>query len=447
MNGGAAESVRCHVGWMTLRVILAAPLFVACASPPRVQPAPVVPGHCTILAPTSPDSLSIYAVSAQPLRRSSVRPLVSAQLYEPLLTVDCDGQLHPGLARSWTLDASRTRVTLALRPDARFSGGEPISAADVVASWRATRPTAGQVSTEWSAFARRLADASTVVDDHTLLVSLPDTDLAVLASPALAVARTDSDSSRLEGSGPYRFGASTASRVRLVPTTDAAAPRLDIYMNAGDARDAIDADADVVITADPAALSYAASVGGHTTIALPWTRTYLLVTPDPIAIPASSFTEAVREDSRRAAQPAWLRGMRQCEFDIVNASPAVQSTHKRRIAYEAGDDVARELAERLVALGVAPAAASMNASDFDDALRSARETAFVIAVPARSLAACVDTQSLFARVPWLAADSASWNGRLTPLIDTRRHAIVRTDRVSATIDWSGTLHFGAPHVP
>ena len=89
----------------------------------------------------------------------------------------------------------------------------------------------------------------------------------------------------------------------------------------------------------------------------------------------------------------------------------------------------------------------MNASDFEDALRSARETAFVIGVPTRSLAPCADTQSLFARVPWLAGDSGSWNGLVTPLVDARLHAIVRADRVSATIDWSGALHFGAPRVP
>ena len=414
-------------------------LFAACASPPGVQPVPEPPAACAITAATAPDSLSIVVPSAP--------ALIAAQLYTPLLTVDCDGQLHPGLARSWTLDASGTRVTLTLRPDARFSGGEPISAGDVIAAWRAAGPTTGQVSTVWTALARRLADASTVIDDHTLLVSLPDTNLRVLAEPALAVYRTNSDSSRLEGSGLYQFGARTPSRVTLVPTTDAAAPRLDIHMNGGDARDAIDAGADVVITADPATLSYVASVAGHTTIALPWTRTYLLVTPDRVTLPTSSFSDAVREDSRPAALPAWLRGMRQCEFDIGNATTARRSAHERRIAYEMGDDVARQLAERLVAFGVAPAAVYMNAGDFEDALRSARETAFVVAVPTRSLAPCVDTQSLFARVPWLAADGVSWNGTLTPLVDTRLHAIVRTDRVSATIDWSGALHFGAPRAP
>src|SRR6185437_16002817 len=92
------------------RALFPALLIAACGSPPRVQPAPALSSACTILAPTTPDSLSIYAESA--------RPLIAAQLYTPLLTVDCEGQLHPGLARSWTLDASRTRVTLALRPDA-----------------------------------------------------------------------------------------------------------------------------------------------------------------------------------------------------------------------------------------------------------------------------------------------------------------------------------------
>jgi hypothetical protein len=43
--------------------------------------------------------------------------------------------------------------------------------------------------------------------------------------------------------------------------------------------------------------------------------------------------------------------------------------------------------------------------------------------------------------PWL-AKGAGADTQIVPLIDTRETAIVNRQRVSATVDWLGTLHFG-----
>ena len=58
-------------------------------------------------------------------------------LWEPL--VECDpatGQPQPAAAQSWSWSSDRRVLTLKLRPDARWSNGDPVKAADFVRSWR-----------------------------------------------------------------------------------------------------------------------------------------------------------------------------------------------------------------------------------------------------------------------------------------------------------------------
>src|SRR5262245_30841033 len=67
--------------------------------------------------------------------------LVFRQLYETLVSVDCMGRARPGLASSWRLDGNSNGGSdgrmwiVTLRPDARFSDGSPVTAADVRAAW------------------------------------------------------------------------------------------------------------------------------------------------------------------------------------------------------------------------------------------------------------------------------------------------------------------------
>jgi oligopeptide transport system substrate-binding protein len=59
-----------------------------------------------------------------------------SQLYETLTAVDPTLTVRPALAESWTVDDGGRRVTFQLRPDLTFSDGSPLTAADVVHSWR-----------------------------------------------------------------------------------------------------------------------------------------------------------------------------------------------------------------------------------------------------------------------------------------------------------------------
>jgi oligopeptide transport system substrate-binding protein len=56
--------------------------------------------------------------------------------YEGLTAVDAAGGVAPGAAGSWTVSDDGTVYEFHLRPDARWSNGEPVVAEDFVAAWR-----------------------------------------------------------------------------------------------------------------------------------------------------------------------------------------------------------------------------------------------------------------------------------------------------------------------
>jgi peptide/nickel transport system substrate-binding protein len=112
-------------------------LVAACGSGGSSSPAstaardgsPVRGGSLTVAVPDAIDGWkpdSAVQVSTYQLIR---------EVEAPLLEVSADGQkIAPGLAASWTYDASRTALTLRLQPGAAFSDGAPVTAADVVFS-------------------------------------------------------------------------------------------------------------------------------------------------------------------------------------------------------------------------------------------------------------------------------------------------------------------------
>ncbi|WAG08246.1 peptide ABC transporter substrate-binding protein [Aeromonas jandaei] len=107
-------------------------------------------------------------------------------LFEGLYMLDASGKTQPAGALSYELDSTGTVYTFKLRPEAKWSNGEPVTAADYVYGWqRAANPkTASNYA--WFIELMGIANASEVIqgkkspdalgvkalDEHTLQVTL-----------------------------------------------------------------------------------------------------------------------------------------------------------------------------------------------------------------------------------------------------------------------------------
>ena len=61
---------------------------------------------------------------------------VIGDLFEGLTTLDAAGKIVPGVASSWEMSPDGKTWTFHLRPNARWSNGDPVTAADFVYAWR-----------------------------------------------------------------------------------------------------------------------------------------------------------------------------------------------------------------------------------------------------------------------------------------------------------------------
>ena len=122
-----------------------------------------------------------------------------------------------------------------------------------------------------------------------------------------------------------------------------------------DLRDALDAGADLVVSGDPQVIDYAARTSELNTYPLPWDRTYaLLQHPGAQAVSTtldstlklSLVRDVVQTDARPASDQPWWNS-NPCS---VGVSMTVTRPTGSRILYQQTDLVARQLAERLVAV-------------------------------------------------------------------------------------------------
>ncbi len=106
-------------------------------------------------------------------------------LYEGLTRLDENAQAVPGLAESWEVSADGLVYTFHIRPNAKFSNGDPVTAQDFVWTWTRNldpnRPgnsydfvlTPIKGATAWMTGAGKAEDLGVkALDDHTLQVTL-----------------------------------------------------------------------------------------------------------------------------------------------------------------------------------------------------------------------------------------------------------------------------------
>jgi peptide/nickel transport system substrate-binding protein/oligopeptide transport system substrate-binding protein len=169
-----------------------------------------------------------YALSQDP---RSLDPALSTDVptgemvtlvFDNLVQVNVDGELIPGLARSWSVDSGGTLYTFHLRPEVRFHDGSPLTAATVERSLRrALAPGSGagrgwplypiQGARAFAAGQRSDLPGIRVVDDTTLALALEEPlniFLTLLAMPVAAIVPDSAGPSlgeRPVGTGPWRF--------------------------------------------------------------------------------------------------------------------------------------------------------------------------------------------------------------------------------------------------
>src|SRR5262249_23288317 len=109
-------------------------------------------------------------------------------LCEGLTTLDKKGGVAPGVARSWSTSLDGLTYTFNLRPEARWSNGDPVVAAASVAGLRRLPDPA--TGSAYAQYIDVIANASDIVAGHksldTLGVAAPDdrTVIITLASAA-----------------------------------------------------------------------------------------------------------------------------------------------------------------------------------------------------------------------------------------------------------------------
>jgi hypothetical protein len=394
--------------------------------------------------------------------------LLFRQLYETLIRVDCLGRAAPGLAESWRLDADGRTWIVTLRENARFSDGTLLTAHDVRASW--TRDGVGDVL---RADVSRLVQSIVAVGDRDLAIALArhraDAPLA-LAHQDLAIAR------RVAGS-PWPIGTQgwmaadelgRGSAVSMVTLSRANLPSIRFLIAQGDPRDLLDRDIDLLLTRDPVALDYAATLPQFQSVPLAWERTSVLLTPgrsrsSPSLSPEARQVladDAVRGEARGAEGPFWWQTLSDC--DVPPPSPRIQSSLIPRVVYDANDGAARDLAERLVGLVRAsgPAASAfldallpdrprrtyqratgLSGEAFAVARRRGADAAYVASVNSRPVDPCRELQAMMDGAPWLDPET------MVPLVDTRLRAITRRGRSGMTVDWDGGLRIAGVNAP
>jgi oligopeptide transport system substrate-binding protein len=120
-------------------VVAAVAVLVIAALLVRSWPAGTA-GASPVVAAADPDTVTILAgapASIDPARHGDLGSAAFvSQLYESLTAVDPSLVVRPALAESWTIEDGGKRVTFTLREGLQFSDGTPLTASDVVHSWR-----------------------------------------------------------------------------------------------------------------------------------------------------------------------------------------------------------------------------------------------------------------------------------------------------------------------
>lgn len=127
-------------------------------------------------------------------------------VFEPLAELDGSGAPRPVLAKSWTFDEARTKVTVELRDDVKFHSGRAMTAADVVFSLEQAADPVN--ASQLAAVAKKITKIEADGDHRVVLtLSRPTDSLFDLFHLTMIVDRETfaglADGSKVIGTGPF----------------------------------------------------------------------------------------------------------------------------------------------------------------------------------------------------------------------------------------------------
>lgn len=131
---------------------------------------------------------------------------VWGSIYDTLLYQDNDGKLQPNAAKEWKYSDDALNLTLTLRDDLKFSNGEPVTSADVKATFDRNKATPGQQTDKFTS-----VESVEAPDEQTVLVKFAAPDPAFLNNIATDAGVIADDKNLSDpniatnpiGSGPY----------------------------------------------------------------------------------------------------------------------------------------------------------------------------------------------------------------------------------------------------
>jgi hypothetical protein len=276
-----------------------------------------------------------------------------------------------------------------------------------------------------------LAAGGGVVTD-SLVIGIPDS-----VEVARSVARSDGEALILrllgrageirpcppagEGSEPttWRVAEARSGDLVLLPTAGGI-PRLVVRVEPGaDPRSLLDRGADLVVTRDARTIEYGADLDALESLPLPWDRIYVLAAPggsDALAVAGddADWTRAVRDESRRPGSAGWWEG--------GHCRGGESAATGLGLRYTARDATARDLADRIAALG-ARRGTTLAPGPIDPMSVGGGPT--VLALPGVPPQSCAGVP----RIP------AAW--QVIPLVETRARVIVRRGSAALVTDPDG----------
>jgi peptide/nickel transport system substrate-binding protein len=160
-------------------------------------------GNLVVCQPAEPPGLDPTANTAAAIDR-----VVWANVYETLTKINDQGQILPGLAKSWSVSQDGKIYTFSLQNGVKYHNGEPFNAA--AAKWNLERAKSEKTVNPHPEFFRVIESIETP-DDTTLRIILKDVDALFLIHMAegdasmLPMKGHEAAKSNPIGTGPFKF--------------------------------------------------------------------------------------------------------------------------------------------------------------------------------------------------------------------------------------------------